>query len=157
MARSKLLALDPGDTTGWAAFWMDDETFDCEGSGNIHGGVFGFVDWWHDFAIPVINTAGPLTVVSEKFIVRPGFVGDSEALKIEGALAALHGKNVRYQMPSQKATLFPKRTEAQRFRGLREMSYEGTSHELDAITHALLYLKGRGNRGVLSLYKKGDT
>ena len=163
-----ILSFDPGDSTGFAiGCFSDGGAYEVLDSGVIPGGVTGFIAWLcHGHAgreIKQILSAGlRCHVVSEKFVVEPSFVGDCEALKIEGVITARFGldanpcaKTIVYQLRSEKAALIGGSdgratcTEAERFRWLKAnglvnpAGLSGEAHDLDAITHALLFLKKR--------------
>lgn len=129
-----ILALDPGLSTGWALFSYHDREPELLSQGTIVDGVRGFAQFWRN--LPWI----PDEVVSEKFIIAPDTVGEGWSLQVEGALLALYDGGVTWQLRSAKADLVTG-TETQRFAWLRERGFTGSTHELDAITHALLYLK----------------
>ncbi len=82
----RLLALDPGGTTGWSSWVYDSLTpLRHVDHGMIPNGLDGFIQWWE-------STAGgePDEVVSETFVLdgrtaRP----DVTPLKVEGALSVL--------------------------------------------------------------------
>lgn len=110
---------------------------DLLASGVISNGLEGFMAWW-SLACPQNYSR----LVLEDFVVRPQFVGRPIPSEIIGAAVALtHARVVRH-MPSMKATLV-RGTEAQRFAWLRGHGFSGESHELDAITHALLDLRAK--------------
>lgn len=145
-----LVAVDPGDTTGVAVISYTKGAIVNVSSYNVAGGLAGFVDDW------ALLGWDPSVVVCEKFIVRPHFVGDSEALKIEGFLSGSWCGRVVFQQPSLKGTLFPRVGEAKRFGLLRELFPDGhrpSSHELDAVTHGLLWLRNRGHQPTYRLLK----
>ena len=126
----RVLALDPGGTTGWALF-NNENLFSA---GVIRNGLDGFRAWTA-LAMPTHTH-----LVVEDFVVEPGFVGRPEASEIIGAAFALSPAKKYRQLRSQKATLI-NGTEAERFTWLRERGFGGMTHELDAVTHALLFLR----------------
>lgn len=145
---AKLLALDPGDTTGYAIFHYNNDSYSFIESGTIEDGVVGFIEWGKNGYLNMFDT-----IVSEKFIVRPTFVGDVEALKIEGALLA-YGCSPLFQSASMKRSLYYQlRTEKERFDWLRSLGFDGVDHALDAVTHGLLFLRSIRNREVLEMFK----
>lgn len=137
----RILALDPGDSTGWALF-LNENMLSC---GVIQGGLDGFLAW-AALAMP----AHDLLIV-EEFIVEPSYVGRAYPSEVIGAAIALSPARVVRQLRSMKATLV-KGTETQRFAWLRERGFGGESHALDAITHVLLYLKRSGHKGAFLKY-----
>lgn len=141
----RVIALDPGETTGWALFF-DHELIN---SGEISEGLDGFLE----FNLPWADV-----IVVEDFVVEPGFVGRAVASEVIGAVA-LEARRFRpkvwllRQSRSDKATITGgSLTESQRFEWLRERGFSGSSHELDAITHGLIHLKRRRNRNALKKY-----
>lgn len=146
-----LLSIDPGWSTGWAAFAVMGDEVRLERQGTIEGGVNGW-----------LAKAGDMThfntIVCEDFIVEPAYVGRAWSSEVIGALKAkIAFENVILQSRSDKATLFTQKHtgdkgETERFAWLRERGFSGTPHELDAITHALVYLKRQRNRAALKQY-----
>lgn len=137
----RVLALDPGESTGWALF-KDEEMLQC---GVISSGLNGYLSW-AALAMPVHDV-----LVVEEFIVEPDYVGRAYASEIVGAAVALSPARIVRQLRSMKATLV-RGTEAQRFAWLSERGFTGESHALDAITHALLYLRRSGNKAAVRKY-----
>lgn len=137
-----VLGLDPGQTTGWALF-RGEILIRC---GAIAGGRDGFIEW--------AKTEMPLhdVLVVESFIVEPSFVGRSDASEVIGAAFALSSAPVkREQLRASKATLV-KGDQTTRFNWLRARGFEGMTHELDAITHVLLYLRAVGHKAAFHRY-----
>ena len=62
------------------------------------------------------------------------------------------------QTRRDKATLFGQKApttekrQTERFNWLRDRGFEGVSHELDAITHALVYIKRQGHKPTIDKY-----
>lgn len=139
----RALILDPGHMTGWALF--HEEILIAQGV--ISGGRDGFIEW--------AKTQMPDhdVLVVESFIVEPSFVGRADASEVVGAAFALSPAPVkREQLRSRKISLVRTKNEAGRFAWLRERGFEGMSHELDAITHGLLYLRAIGHRAAFERY-----
>ena len=133
------LAIDPGDSTGWARMADNGDLID---QGVIPNGLDGFLAWpmpEHDI------------LVVEEFIVEPDYVGRAVASEIVGAAIARTTARVIRQLRSMKATLV-RGSESQRFAWLRARGFDGMSHDLDAITHALLYFRRSGNVAVYDRY-----
>lgn len=139
----RVLALDPGGTTGWALF--HDEEF--VSGGVIPNGLEGFLAWTA-LAMPAHTH-----LVVEDFVVEPDFVGRAEASEIIGAAFALSPAKKYRQLRSMKATLV-RGTEAHRFFWLRERGFGGMTHELDAVTHALLLMRRMNFAPVIRKYWK---
>ena len=97
-------------------------------------------------------------VVYEDFIVEPSYVGRAWSSEVIGAIKTARSVSpVSAQLRSDKSTLFTQKHtgdkgETERFAWLRERGFSGTPHELDAITHALVYLKRQRNRAALKQY-----
>ena len=146
-----LLSVDPGWSTGWAAFAVMGDEVRLERQGTIEGGVNGW-----------LAKAGDMThfntIVCEDFIVEPSYVGRAWSSEIIGALKARSVRGgVVLQPRSDKASLFTQKYlgdkgQTERFAWLRERGFSGTPHELDAITHALVFLKRQHNRVALKQY-----
>lgn len=136
------LGCDPGESTGLALF-RDDELL---WSKTVTNGVDGFIEWaktdmpWHN------------VLILESFIAEKDFVGRSFASEVIGAaLAISQAQQKVFQSRGQKATLI-RGSEKDRFQWLRNHGFTGTSHELDAITHALLRLRSTGNEAAIKRY-----
>lgn len=135
----RLLALDPGETTGWALF-KNENLID---QGVIPNGLDGFLEWTmpkHD------------VLVVEEFVVEPSFVGRAAASEVIGSAITRSGKRPIRQMRAIKATLVAG-SETARFNWLRAKGFSGMSHDLDAITHGLIALR-RLPQTQLATYKK---
>lgn len=150
------LALDPGLSTGWAE-WADGHP---RGQGVITGGLSGFIDYFH--AHPTW-ARGVDTLIIEDFIVEPDYTGIAWSSEVKGAAVALipHRRLV-VQKRFDKSTLFGQRVngkkvtgkkgEAMRFDWLHKRGFSGSSHELDAHTHMLVYEKRQENPEILARY-----
>lgn len=142
-----ILGLDPGQTSGWALF-HGEILIQC---GAITGGRNGFIEW--------AKTEMPPheVLVVESFIVEPSFVGRADASEVIGAAFALSNASIkREQLRASKATLV-KGDQTTRFNWLRARGFTGMTHELDAITHVLLYLKAIGHKGAFYRYWGGKN
>ena len=132
----RVLALDPGETTGWALFHGEI----LIEHGVISEGRNGFIKW--------AKTQMPEhdVLVMESFIVQPDFVGRADASEVIGAAYALSDAPIkREQLRVSKMTLM-RGDEKARFGWLRDRGFTGMTHELDAVTHALLYLRATGHK-----------
>ena len=153
---AEILAIDPGWSTGWAFLEIGEgralpPKIRVAAQGTTTGGVDGWllegleVDW-------------PDRLVGEDFIVDPSYVGRAWSSEVIGAVKARRVRSdVVLQLRSDKTTLFTQKHtgdkgETERFAWLRERGFSGTPHELDAITHALVYLKRQRNRAALKQY-----
>lgn len=140
-----LLAMDPGLTTGWAHF-IQHELVD---QGTIGNGVDGAVEWLHSGNRPRYRR-----LVLESFIPEPDFVGRAHASEVIGAMvgdAYLLNAPYSFQSRAQKRLII-NGDETKRFRFLREHGFEGSSHELDAISHGLIRQRLEGNALVVKRY-----
>lgn len=159
---TNVLALDPGESTGWA--WLHfNNTLHAEvlHQGVIPNGVDGFM----------IATVMPdeffRTLMAADIIVYEDFVIDgtitgSWASETIGALKMYQFANgtgplVR-QTRMDKASLFghtakdTQKRQTERFNWLRARGFAGVSHELDAITHALVYIKRQDHVPTIKKY-----
>lgn len=132
----RVLAVDPGGTTGWAT-WEDGEVR----WGQIPGGLFGAVealirpDWTVGFAERVD------VCVIEKYTIGARTVKysrQSDALEITGVLKALSAAGRTewlYQQPAEAKRLFTDER-------LREFGWwaKGEEHARDALRHLGFYL-----------------
>lgn len=83
-----ILAIDPGDTTGWSLWCLPDDAPVMRLSyGAIKGGYDGFV-WWMESSFTAL---GPSLVIFERFNPDLGYgkSKDYTALEIQGAARAL--------------------------------------------------------------------
>ena len=145
-----LFAVDPGWSTGWAMFGVTDGKVELLTQGTVEGGLEG---WVQEVGLYPIRGA----VVCEAFIVEPSYVGRAWSSEVLGAVRLASRDEFVLQSRSDKATLFTQKHlgdkgETERFAWLRERGFDGTPHELDAITHALVYLKRQRNRVALKQY-----
>lgn len=131
----KLLALDPGGTTGVAWFTLTDERpLELLEAGQWHGGLEGFIAAWS-------NIQAPDLVVAESFVLdgrtqKP----DVTPLRIEGALRVLAPCQVVLQRNVYKSHA---PDELLKRAGLWQ---KGKPHANDAIRHAIAWAKTKGHR-----------
>lgn len=143
---TRVLAFDPGESTGWALFsYADRAPAELIDQGVIPNGVDGFIKL--DPIALVLADA----VVYEDFVID-GTITGSWSSEVIGALKYMmyreaEGTKLVKQTRMDKGALFghkaktiPKR-QTERFNWLRDRGFSGVSHELDAITHALFYIK----------------
>lgn len=152
----KLLTLDPGLSTGYSIWetrsYFDSSDLELMETGVIEEGCEGFIDDWRYKGIGTKTDR----VVCERFVIDGTHTGVWSA-QIEGALMALYDGPVIWQLRSDKATLFNQEFggdagQTERFAWLRERGFEGEGHELDAITHALVWAKRMGHIPTLRKY-----
>lgn len=141
-----ILALDPGWHTGWS-LWRSP---DLIAQGTTLDGCEGFLEWWPS---PPSETV----VVMEDYISDGSTAGRVWSSEVIGAVKALHRGPIVMQKRTDKANLFNQRSkgdrgQTERFDWLRSRGFGGTTHELDSITHALVYLKNRRDQGVIDRY-----
>lgn len=138
----RILSLDPGLASGFAlGEFSDTQPYTVVSHGVVDGGCEGFIDWVRPSCYLDIADV----VVCERFVIDGTHTGVWSP-QIEGALMALSPTRVVWQLRSDKATLFGQklagdRGQTERFNWLRGQGFEGEGHTLDAVTHALVYLK----------------
>jgi hypothetical protein len=146
----RLLALDPGKTTGMSIWMYDAETpLELAGYGQIEGGVEGFLEYLY----PQDRRYMPWDViVSESFVLDGRTPNpDITPLKIEGILEAhAHrtGTLVRFQRNNFKAHVDNDK--------LKEFGFyvKGKPHAMDSMRHALAWAKTSYHRPTLDAYFK---
>lgn len=105
---SRLLAIDPGQATGWSLWELpDDGPMERLSYGLIQGGWEGFDEWWESNDIDGIRHIDVDTVVCEDYIPDGRATQiDPNALLIKGYLGGYLGKeNVTYQRNAVKITV----------------------------------------------------
>jgi len=133
----RLVAVDPGVTTGVAFLTYDNSYVRLEKSLQVTGGREGFIEW-----ILREIKAAKLPVddfVCEDFILRPGVHGANiEPAFIIGAMqAVLNGKEVKLQEAGLK-----KLVNDDRLKKL-EVFTSGKPHANDAARHGIIYLRNK--------------
>jgi hypothetical protein len=149
---TRLLALDPGQSTGYSIWYYDAITPPRPiEHGTITGGVTGFARWWA--AQVAASRAGVEgrdypwdEVVSESFVDdgRTRFP-DITPVRIEGALAVVW-PDTSFQPNGMKSALRDEKIKA------LGLWWPGEGHAIDSMRHAFAYLKGRGHRPTLMLW-----
>lgn len=142
---TKILGLDPGETTGWAMF-LDEEMV---GTGAIVGGVEGFRRW-------VEGPEGREALYDADVLVVEDFDIDGTktgtwSSEIIGAVkfSRLSWQKLFMQKRGKKAGLVGvdgltgEQAEVKRFAWLKAKGFEnvGGGHNLDAITHIIVWGK----------------
>lgn len=143
-----VLGQDPGGTTGIAMLrYTPDTKPELIYLHQIKDGRVGYFNWFEG-SEPTYN----LTIVSEKWETREGIhSADLEPVYIEGVQYALWQENVVYQTPDMKS-LVP-----DEFLKKNNLWTPGKRHQMDALIHALVYLRNSGHRPTLeALTGKGD-
>lgn len=141
----RLLALDPGGTTGWVSFLRCHHGADIWGKWNLTGtGQFGADPPWSGllFATELLEPGDTVVVESMRFFHRPQQSAhtDLTGLEVIGAvkmLAYLHGWNVVMQEPSQRKG--PDKWGLEKSKQVTTF-LRGMPHAQDAFRHALVYL-----------------
>lgn len=135
-----VIGLDPGGTTGVAALRYTEETApELIYLHQIEDGMEGYTEWFDGS-----NPDDHVTMVSEKFDLREGVYGaDLTPIYIEGVQYAHWRDEIVYQQPSQKS-LIPDDW-------LKEQNLwtPGKRHQMDALIHALVYLRNSGHQPTL--------
>jgi hypothetical protein len=144
----KLIAFDPGKTTGMSIWNYDSETpLTLVGSGHIPGGVDGFLEYFY----PVSKTYPRWDVIVTESFVLDGRTPnpDTTPLKIEGILeshAHRTGTLIRLQRNNFKAHV--DNDMLKKF----ELYKPGQPHAMDSIRHALAYMKTSKHMPTLKHY-----
>lgn len=129
------LVLDPGKVTGAAMVeWSDDDPLSVLWTQSIPSGCEGFVDWFKEFDHFSMDI-----VICELFEID-GTITGSWSPRIEGALMALWNGEIVWQRRDEKAALLPTEPARRAWFNRRGLRFK-TSHELDSVVHALVYLK----------------
>jgi hypothetical protein len=138
-----VMGMDPGGTTGVAMLRIDLEDEKAKPVliylHQIADGRYGFKEFFGGSAI------GPnLTVVSEKWRERNVKGADREPQYIEGGIHMLWGdENVEWQYPDVKDVITDDYLKSQ------NLWTPGMPHQMDALRHALAYLRNSGHSGTL--------
>jgi hypothetical protein len=140
----RILGLDPGGTTGWAIIEYDDSSVKLIDKGQTKGALDGFLN---DFNLEVLNQYDQ--IVCESFTLREGIYGaDLSPVYIIGALQALlhnTGKIVNYQEPKLKPLCDNDRLK------MMGLYTAGQGHAMDAVRHAIIYLRNKKHLPTLKL------
>lgn len=144
---TRLLALDPGGTTGWS-YWeyTPTEALSLLDRGQIQGGIDGFVQWWG-------RPYGPQHLGMVDEIVAESFVNDNRTVhpdltpkEIEGALKMAWGGPLIFQRNSYKLhadDVMLKRS---------GLWFRGQEHARDSARHALALQKVRRHIPTIERY-----
>jgi hypothetical protein len=139
LAVTRILAIDPGVSTGYAFGSFDDHALHIEDSGVIEGGTLGFKRWLDAQAYVLYDKVD--LILSETFVID-GTIAPGDSLQIEGVIMALWPGEIVWQSRSDKAALI--RGEKERNAWLRERFPEVKSqHALDAVCHLMVYAAKR--------------
>lgn len=153
----KILAIDPGWSTGWAYMEFGGGKPEALSQGTIEGGLQAFIEHNPADLVEWYDT----TFIIEDFVPDGTIVGREATYSslIIGAFVMHCAESPAPTFPviqprSDKASLYGD-TEAERFDFLRRNGFTGTNHELDAITHALVYAKRAGHEGTRRMILNG--
>jgi hypothetical protein len=128
----RLLAFDPGETTGWSVWeFSDRQPLTHIAHGMQRGGVQGVIDFWR--ALPDEHL--PTVVVSESFVIdgRTEFP-NVEPLRVEGALAALWNGPLFLQRNTFK------RHGPDELLDEHGWYWDGAGHDRDSARHAIAFV-----------------
>jgi hypothetical protein len=132
---STILSLDPGGTTGYAIFDVQQDEFpELIMRGQIAGSLKGFIDFVDD----VLSDIAIDAIVCESFTLREGVYGaDLSPVYIIGALEGMYGKliPIKYQEPKIKPLCDDNR--------LKKMGLHipGKPHANDAVRHFVISMR----------------
>lgn len=124
-----VVALDPGQTTGYAIY--DTETEELVGSGELFGNFRGCIDY-------ILSLDAGL-YIAEDFRVRHDAARGLSKLERLWPVEWLGA--LRYHVPDKLLTQTPSQAKAQKKIWLVESTH--SAHEADAIRHLQVYLDGR--------------
>jgi hypothetical protein len=138
-----ILGMDPGGTTGIAMLRIDTEDEKAKPEliylHQIADGRYGFKDFFEGSTI-----GGNLIVVSEKWRERNVKGANREPQYIEGGIHMLWGEeNVEWQYPDVKDVITDEYLKSQ------NLWTPDKPHQMDALRHALAYLRNSGHEGTL--------
>lgn len=139
-----LLTLDPGGTTGYTVMVVsEDEPAEIVRSGQIQGGLKGFLDFHWD----VLEDIKIDKVICESFSLREGIYGaDLTPTYIIGALEALYPTTeLIYQEPKLKPLCDDSRLKR------LGLYIPGKPHMMDAVRHGIIYLRNKKHSPTLEL------
>ena len=130
------IALDPGETTGWATFHENGFPSD---TGHVSGDVVGVADllWGGVFELP------PKAVVFETYRIQDAKAHQFSTvptLQVIGAIRAyahIHGAKLVGQEPGIKSS-------AVKFSGIVPEGRHETQHWVDGFNHGFFYLQRQG-------------
>lgn len=137
----KALVLDPGKVTGAALVeWTDVEPLTVLWTRSIPGGCEGFVEWWRSLPRHRSLSGKEFSIVICELFEIDGTVTGVWSAEIQGAIKALWGEQTIWQRRDDKAALLPTEPARRAWFNRRGLRFK-TSHELDSVTHATVFLK----------------
>jgi hypothetical protein len=140
----KILAIDPGGTTGIAIVSFSNQTEPVVSHyEEVPDGLKGFIEWYKK-SRDSINWD---IIVCETFTLRQNVkFPDLSPVYIIGALEAFESPNkIEWQSPAQKHLCDDKRLK------IMNMHKPGKGHANDAIRHAIIYLRNKKHLPTLML------
>lgn len=149
----RLLALDPGSTTGMSIWQYDAETpLTLVGSGQIEGGVDGFLEYM--YPDDTSNWGMWDVIISESFVLDGRTTNpDVTPLHIEGILEA-HAHRTGCQLRFQRNN-FKKHIDNDLLKR-NSLYVAGKPHAMDSMRHALAYMKTSRHAATLNYYFRDD-
>lgn len=156
MSDLTVMALDPGRSTGWVIVeFRHDQHHPMQ---LVGGTVEGELEEQLARLYDAYRRHEPDMIVIEDFIPDGTITGREATYStliigaLKGIMWANYGAPIILQPRSDKASLL-NGTETQRYNALRKAGYTGTGHELDAITHALVYTKRLKHPATIQMLK----
>ena len=137
-----ILAFDPGGTTGMCLLRYNSKEVVLSVLAQIEDGHEGYYD--NLVGVPA-GYATPTTLVSEKWVEHGVKGADRTPLVIEGIQYAFWPDQMNYQTPDMKQLVDDDT--------LKEIGVwtEGKPHQMDALRHALIYLRNQEHEPTLEL------
>lgn len=137
-----VLAFDPGGTTGMALVRFNSKEVSLSVLAQIEDGVPGFYD--NLFEVPG-GYGTNINLVSEKWVETGVKGADHTPLVIEGVQYAFWPDQMQYQTPSQKHDITDEL--------LQELGVwtPGKPHQMDALRHALVWLRNQMHMPTLKM------
>lgn len=141
-----VLAFDPGGTTGMCLLRVTEKDVYLTVLAQIEDGHMGFYD--NLVGVPA-GLGTPTTLVSEKWVEHGVKGADRTPLVIEGIQYAFWPDQMIYQTPDMKQ-MIPDEL-------LKEIGVwtPGQPHQMDALRHALIFLRNSGNEAVQRMLADG--
>lgn len=150
------IGIDPGKRTGACLAWADYRSVHIQGAYDIPGGVDGFLEWWQDQASSWAGVR-PLAVICEDFVTREGKHGiDHTPERVIGALRAECRRldiPLIMRPPSGRLKQMPDWAMVALIEGL-DLRGNRNRNAKEAVRHLLAYLKSKGNRAVLEVFRE---
>lgn len=141
-----ILSFDPGGTTGMCLIRYNKDSLNLSVLAQISDGHMGFYD--NLIGVPA-GFDTPTTLVSEKWVEHGVKGADRTPLVIEGVQYAFWPDQVIYQTPAMKHDISDEL--------LKEIGVwtEGKPHQMDALRHALIFLRNSMHEPTLKMLNDG--